>query len=149
MGQTLDPWQCQSRWVKNSGNVPHLERLLPSPSSLPHAGRQGDLSHTGAVHFVSIQNRQQRGIFGCNTSVIFYPQSQNFQSNSNPKTNTTPNTIILCCELVMALRNPILELSLGGNGVNSCCGKQARKGEQIHNHGGWGHLKEAVMVDRY
>lgn len=96
-----------------------------------------------------MQNRQQRGIFRCNTSVIFSPQSQNFQSSSNPKTSITSNTIILGCELVLALRNPILECSLRGNEVNSCCGKQARKGEQIHNHKGWGHLKEIAMVDRY
>lgn len=48
-----------------------------------------------------------------------------------------------------AQKNPILELSLEENEVNSCCGKQAKKGEQIYNHGGWGHLKEIVMVDRY
>lgn len=89
------------------------------------------------VLFVSMQKRQWRGDFGCNTSVIFYPQSQNFPSSSNPKTNITPNTITLGCELALAPRNTILELSLGGNEVNSCCGKQARKGEQIHNHGGW------------
>ena len=76
----------------------------------------------------------QRGILSCNTSVMFYPQSQKFHSSSNPKTNITPNTIILGCELVLALRNPILELSLVGNEENSCCGKQARKGEQIRNH---------------
>lgn len=76
--------------------------------------------------------------------IIFYPQSQNFQSSSNPKTNISHN-IVLACDLVPALRNPVLE----GNKVNSCCGKQAKKGGQIYNHGGWGHLKEIVMVDRY
>jgi len=62
---------------------------------------------------------------------------------------TLPHIIILGCELVLAPRNPILQLPLGRNELNFCCRKQTRKGEQVLNPGGWGHLKETALVDTY
>lgn len=50
-----------------------------------------------------------RGAFLGVIPQLFSPHKAKISRVSNPKTSITSNTIILGCQLVLALRNPILE----------------------------------------